>query len=234
VVRTLIFSYPKQETTMSPDRGDSEFAAALSRLRRTGAAVLVVGAVPDRLHRLACEGLLGAAGDERLFVRTGRTGIAAEVPTDADRVVELETTPRGAVAESADGTTETLAGEFSGTNMTRVQTLAAAGAAVEEALPTLDTADAPRVCVDSVVPLVETAGEEQAFRFCHLVGAHARRLDGSCHLHLSLPAGSEVAATFGALADATVELRLRDDRAEQRWLIPDEDIRSDWLPLEPA
>lgn len=215
---------------MGPDVRGGEFGEALERLRGSGRALLVVGAVPDRIHRRAGTELL--RGGERLFIRTGSVSTSGVSPTDTDRVVELDAAPRGGAATaSADGTTGTLTGGVEDTNVTTVSTLAAAGDAFEDALASLDSPDGPQVCVDAVLPLVEIAGEEQAFRFLHLVTGRVRQLGGTCHLHLSLPAGGETAVTFGALADGTVELRLVDDRPEQRWRIHDEGVRSDWLPL---
>lgn len=215
---------------MGPDARAGEFGKALERLRGSGRALLVVGAVPDRIHRRAGTELLGDG--ERLFVRTSSVSAAGGRPTDADRVVEVDAAPRGGAATaSADGTTGTLTGGFEDTNVTTVSTLAAAGDAVEDALSALDAPAGPQVCVDAVLPLIEVAGEERAFRFLHLVTGRVRQLGGTCHLHLSLPADGETAVTFGALADATIELRLVDDHPEQRWQVHDEGIRSDWLPL---
>lgn len=216
---------------MGPDVRGGELGVALERLRDAGGALLVVGAVPDRVHRRAGAGL--RRDGNRLFVRAGGSSSARVQPTDADRVVAVETAPRGgATTASADGTTGTLTGGFPDTNVTTVSTLAAAGDAVEDALDSAaSSAGGPQVCVDAVLPLIEVAGEERAFRFLHLVTTRVRRLGGTCHLHLSLPPGGETAITFEALADATVELRLVDDRAALRWRVHGEGVRSDWLPL---
>lgn len=218
---------------MGPDARGGEFGEALERLRGSGRALLVAGTVPDRIHQRAGTELL--RGGERLFVRTDSVSTAGVQPTDTDRVVELDAAPRGGAATaSADGTTGTLTGGFEDTNVTTVPTLAAAGDAFEDALSSLDTSmSGPQVCVDAVLPLVEVAGEEQAFRFLHLVTGRVRQRGGTCHLHLSLPPGGETTGTFSALADATVELRFVDDRPEQRWQIHGDGVRSDWLPIPP-
>lgn len=219
---------------MGPEGRGDEFGAALTRLRRSGSALLVAGAVPDRLHRRTCTELLGPGDGERLFVRTGAGAGSASDPTDADRVLELDAASRsGAAADASPGGTGAIAGPLGDGTTAVVPTLSAAGAAFEDELAALETtADrGPHVCVESVLPLVETSGEEQAFRFLHLVTSQVRRLGGTCHLHLPLAADSELAWTMAALVDATVELRLADDHPEQRWHVHEDGIRSDWLPL---
>jgi hypothetical protein len=219
---------------MGPEGRGDEFEAALATLRRSGSAFLVTGAVPNRFHRQTCDELLGPGSDERLFVRVGTDAGAASGSTDGDRVLELDAASRGAAATDAPtGGAAAVAGESGSSAPAVVPSLPSAGAAFEAELAALDTtADrAPRVCMESVLPLVETSGEEQAFRFLHLVTSRVRRLGGTCHLHLSLAADSELAGTMAALVDATVELRLADDRPEQRWHIHEAGIRSDWLSM---
>jgi hypothetical protein len=217
---------------MGPEGRGDEFEAALTELRRSGSAFLVTGAVPDRFHRQTCDELLGPDDDERLFVRVGAGAESASDPTDGDRVLDLDATSRSAAATDAPAG-GAVAGGAGSSAATVVPTLSSAGAAFESELAALDTtADrGPRICVASVLPLVETSGEEQAFRFLHLVTSRVRRLGGTCHLHLPLAADSELAGTMAALVDATVELRLTDDHPEQRWHIHEAGIRSDWLPL---
>lgn len=225
---------------MGPEGRGDEFSAALATLRRSGSALLVTGAVPDRFHRRTCVDLLEPGDDERLFVRTGAGPTVG--PRNGDRVLELDAAARGGAAVGAPAGDPGLTANTSGGDPAApasdsgptavVPTLSAAGQAFEDELAALATTDrGPRVCVASVLPLVETSGEEQAFRFLHLVTSRVRRLGGSCHLHLPLPADSELAGTVAALVDATVELRLAGDRPEQRWHIHDDGIRSDWLPL---
>lgn len=219
---------------MGPEGRGDEFGEALAELRESGSALLVVGAVPDRLHGRTCDELLGAGTDERLFVRVGAGPGSTVEPAATDQVLELDAAARGAAATgaSASGPGDAVSESRNGA-IGVGPTLAAAGDAFEAELAALDTAagKGPRVCVDSVLPLVETAGEEQAFRFLHLVTSRVRRLGGTCHLHLPLAADSETARTFAALVDATVELRLTGDRPEQRWHIHGAGVRSDWLSL---
>jgi hypothetical protein len=237
LVGILILQYEKGRPRMGPDEQADEFGEALERLRSTGKALLVVGAVPDAIHRQTCGELLGNGGAGRLLIRTGRSQTAAVAPTDADRVVEYESGPRSAASATTEpsepGGTGTLSGDFSGTNTTTVSTLAAAGRAVEDGLAALDAERTPpRVCIDSVMPLVDTAGEEETFSFLHTVTSRVRNLGGTCHFHLSLPPESVTARTFDSLVEATVELRLVDDRAEQRWRVHDAGVASDWLPMD--
>ncbi|WP_276259719.1 DUF7504 family protein [Haloglomus litoreum] len=219
---------------MGPEGRGDEFGEALAELRRSGSALLVAGAVPDRLHGRTCDELLGTGTDERLFVRASTGPGSAIEPGITDRVLELDAASRGAATAGASASGPGDVASESRDGVVGVgPTLAAAGDAFEAELAALDTAagQGPRVCVDSVLPLVETAGEEQAFRFLHLLTSRVRQLGGTCHLHLPLGADSETARTFAALVDATVELRLTDDRPEQRWHIHGADVRSDWLSL---
>lgn len=222
---------------MGPDEQGHEFGEALERLRREGKAILVVGAVPDAVHRRTCGELLGNDSSGRLLVRTGRSHTAGVAPNDTDRVVEYDTGARSAAGTTTEpstpGGTGTLSGDFSGTNTTTVTSLAAAGRAVEDALLALDAEETPpRVCIDSVMSMVDTAGEERTFGFLHLVSSRVRNLGGTCHFHLSLPTDSVTARTFDTLVEATVELRLVDDQAQQRWRVHEADVQSDWLPMD--
>lgn len=212
---------------MGPEGRGDDFEAALARLRRSGSALLVAGAVPEHLHERACADLLGHA-EGRLFVTAGsRTGRTVE-PAGADSVVRLDAASRGAATDTTGG--GALA-EPGGGAVTTVPTVSAGGGAVEDALAALDTSGEFHVCVDAALPVAETVGEGQAFRFLHLITSRVRRLGGTCHVHLPLPAGNETTGTLAALADATVELRLADDRPEQRWHVHGDGIRSAWLPL---
>ncbi|MFB6206888.1 MAG: hypothetical protein ABEJ05_10230 [Haloglomus sp.] len=218
---------------MGPD--DQKLKAALEELRERGKALLVAGAVPDAIHQQACSELFnGDAG--RILIKTGRGQAAGVTPNDSDRVIEYDSGARSASTAastaSGPGGTGTLAGEFSGTNVTTVSTIPAAEQAFEDALAELQDTDTPtRVCVDSVLPFIDTAGEEQAFTFLHAVTGQVRNLGGTAHFHLSLPSDSATVRTFESLAEVTVELELADDQAQQRWRVHEEDVTSDWLPI---
>jgi len=212
---------------MGPEGRGDEFEAALARIRRSGSALLVTGAVPERLHRRACAELLGHAG-QRLFVTAGSGAGRTTEPTEADSVLRLDTASRGATTDTPGGSTH--AAPADGAVITAT-TVPAAASAVEDVLTALDTSGEFHVCVDAALPVMETAGDEQAFRLLHLITSRVRRLGGTCHVHLPLPAGGETARTLAALTDATVELRLVDDQPEQRWHVHGDDVRSAWLPL---
>lgn len=218
------------------------FGDALEGLRREGGALLVVGAVPDEVHQQVCGELLGAPDRDRLLIRAGDRQVPRAVPTDSDHVVEYEAGARGGATTGVTpsgpgGPGGPGGGVGSGTGSGGTATVSgvpAAADAVEERLGSLDataTGD-PRVCVDSVLSLVDIAGEQAAFRFLHLVTGTARSLGGTAHCHLAGRSDSPLATTFEALMDATVELRLSDGRPQQRWTIHDGGVQSGWLPLD--
>lgn len=211
-----------------------EFADALGRLQRDGGALLVVGATPGGTHERACSRMLGSSEQPRVVCRTDGScsaGVARAGPDD--RVVELAVEARSAAAAGSnhgDAAAAPTAGE--GPARTVAKTPAAFGARVAEAVAELTSeADDPRVCVDSLLPLVEQLGEERAFEWLHTIAADVRAAGGVCHAHLPFARDDDLVARFEALADATVELRLVDGEPQQRWFVHGT-VTSGWLPLQ--
>ncbi|WP_276260320.1 DUF7504 family protein [Haloglomus litoreum] len=214
-----------------------EFADALGRLQRDGGALLVVGATPGATHERACARMLGSREQPRVVCRTdGSCSVGAAHAGPDDRLIDLGIDARGAVASADDAgggaTVGTETGPAAGPERILTETPAEFGARVSEAIASLpDDVDDPRVCVDSLLPLVEALGEERAFEWYHAVAADVRAAGGVCHAHLPVARDEELVARFEALVDATVELRLVDGRHEQRWFVHDS-VTSDWLPLQ--
>jgi hypothetical protein len=51
------------------------------------------------------------------------------------------------------------------------------------------------------------------------------------HYHLAAGRRDDVVVELAPAFDAVIELRIDDDRPEQRWHVPDRDLHTDWLPL---
>lgn len=215
-----------------------EFADALGRLQRDGGALLVVGSAPGETHERACRRLLGSSDQPRVVCRTdGSCSAGTDRAGPDDRLIDLAVDARSgagvdAGAGSGTGATALGAPAAGGPRRTVAETPAAFGAHVAEAVAEL-TADAvdPRVCVDSLLPLVEELGAERTFEWFHAVAADVRAAGGVCHAHLPLARDDDPVGRFEALVEATIELRLVDDQPEQRWFVHGE-VTSDWLPLE--
>lgn len=221
---------------MGIDGDDTAFGDALEQLRRSGSALFVVGAVPDQVHRQASAELLGSPDRDRVLIRAGDRDVDRPTVAASDHVIEYESGARGAAAASPSGGNAVPAGgpgETDAGGTTTVAELSQAAAAVDDALDALDGSAAgdPRVCVNSLLALVDASDEEAAFQFLHFVTDRVRSLGGTAHYHLGSHPDGSLATTFEALADATVELRLSNEAPQQRWTIHEAGVQSDWLPL---
>lgn len=225
---------------MALDDGDREgalrFATALSELKRRGATLLVVGAVPDGMHASASDRLLGDDGPDvgvrrRLLVASSDRvrepfGAWLEDPT-VDRAVVYEATERSAAAATARPPIA----------LTTVGDLGELGAAIEREIDALDReADgmAPaelRVRLDSIDALYDAHREDRLFRFLHLFTHAIRRRRGIGHAHLRRDRTTRFVRTFEPLFDVVVELHATRAGPRQRWHLRDTDISSDWFPL---
>lgn len=208
-----------------------EFADALGRLRRDGSALLVVGAIPDTTHQRACSRMLGSSKQPRVVCRTDRTCTAgADHAGGVDRLVDLSVAARTAVADSSDaevgpGTSDEPAHRVA-------ETVPEFGEQVADAVAATATDGADiRVCIDSLLPLVDAVGAERAFQWYHTVAADVRAAGGVCHAHLPVARDDDLAGQLESLVDATVDLRLVDGTPQQRWFVHGT-VTSDWLPLQ--
>jgi hypothetical protein len=222
-----------------------EFADALGRLRRDGGALLVVGAAPKPTHQRGCHRMLGSSDQPRVICRTdGCCTAGSERAGSGDRLVDLAVAARSGTAADV-GTAPDTAPEAaldgaagavstaSGPARSVAETVPAFGSQIADAVAEAasDAAD-PRVCIDSLLPLVDAVGAERAFGWYQTVAADVRAAGGVCHAHLPVARADDLVDRFEALVDATVELRLRDGTPEQRWFVHGT-VTSDWLPLQP-
>lgn len=211
----------------------SRFRRELTRLRQDGAALLVVGDAVDA-HRGFChQVLLRETVSRRVFVDTDATtgyrpGSPGHRPTgDADAFIRFQADTRSATAASPSPQDDAPG--------TAVSTLYDLGtelsAAITEAAAAVDEAAAFRLCVDSLLPLVDATDDRQVFRLLHPVLAESRRASAMAHVHLPVERSDRLVGLYRALFDAVVELRVRDGLADQRWHLADADVTTEWLPI---
>ncbi|MFC6810707.1 hypothetical protein ACFQGT_05060 [Natrialbaceae archaeon GCM10025810] len=205
----------------------ASFAQTLGDLKRDGSNILVVGTAATAAHGAACDRLLGeenGGGRYRIEVTTADAG--------GDRGRDH--------GRSGDGITRrtiTYDPHRAGADRGEVDPLSALGADVIE---TIDRFEAEadglgpselRLCVDSLVPLLQERRSEKVFRAVHVLTSRVRRVNGMAHYHLPLRPDHDAVRLFGPLFDATVELRTREGRAEQRWHLREQATPTDWHPV---
>jgi len=235
--------------------GESEheaFGRALEDLKRSGAAILVIGDVPpDGAHTTACCQLLGDSSQRRRRMLTlpidGPASIDERLEADARRdrshlrVIETDfgrsTTTRSAVA-SQPGSHDS----FEPDEMDVMQVtgdVGELGLSIAEAINSLEAASESseessgevRVCVESMKCLVDTVDDvHDTTMFVHLLAGRIRRAAGLGHFHLRVPLDSPIREQLEWMFDMVIELRLENGRTEQRWTIFD-GPSSGWIPL---
>jgi hypothetical protein len=236
--------------------GSSEFAAALSRLKQRGSALLVVGNVTQELHQLACRQLMGdlSMHRQRLFITTDgsstdvRSAIAGET-RHRNHVIEYSTNCRSAV-ESEAGTgaggpqTEPAMGigidaemDSETASYTSACSPSDLTAAIVHNIQNIEREAEPlaqgelRVCIDSLSPLIESNHREIPLRLVRYTAIVTQRRQGIVHAHLPVSPNTELAYLFEPLVDAVVELRIIDGSPQQRWHLLDDQMISDWTEL---
>lgn len=245
----------------SPDDADAVFSEALTSLKRRGSNLLVVGAVTGDTSANACRRMLGdsdAVDRHRLLVFTdadGRCatervpGVGTVHPGESVTLIDNAAASRSAVvsgpppgrarsAQATDGPSVPGTGhdgvarqEVDATN------LAELGTAITEAIDAIE-ADADglgaaelRVCLDSLLPLLEANGREPVFRFLHVLTSRIREERAMAHFHLPVDPSAEEVHVLAPLFDAIVELRTENGTDQQRWHVQDADVTTDWLTV---
>ncbi len=220
---------------------DDAFIEELSRLKRRGASVLVVGSTRASQQAETCRRLLGHATDRprrRILVST--TGESApieslvdETPSDSHRIVRHEIDVRSASAASS--------GHESAPSIdvpvTTTETLADLGIEISSAIESFETAadglepSELRIGVDSLLPLLETYGTERVFRFIHLTNGRVGRSDGMIHYRLPVDRENEVVSVLTPLFDVVVDLRTHNGVCQERWSLKGESLCSGWISM---
>lgn len=211
---------------------------ALREFDREGCALLVVGSVPDRVHRRTSAGMFGAGADRhRIAVRTDGSCLDPATAEAADTsLLRWTADARGAAGTVSPGVPaagpdpESASGQ-TGRGHDSLRSLTRATFDAVAAVPAPDPGEL-RAGIDSIVPLLGRGDEPSTFRFLHAVLGDVRDAGGMAHVHLPTARDHRSVRTVEPLFDATVELAVRDGEARQRWHVTDPPVTSGWLPLE--
>ena len=207
------------------------FAHALGELKRNGSTILLVGEGANDAHSTACRRLIGESSSDTQYrlVVTASEPICS-ITSDSVGAVDHSHSDESMVIEHnvSDGDEE--ADE-------EARSLGELGMAAIEAINEFDAeADglAPselRVCVDSLVPLLEAHSAESVFRVMHMTTSRIRQVKGMGHVHLPLDRDHEVVNLFEPLFDAIVEVRTDIDVPKQRWHLRHHETTSEWVDI---
>ncbi|PSQ45408.1 hypothetical protein BRD17_01450 [Halobacteriales archaeon SW_7_68_16] len=211
-----------------PER--AAFAERLATLKREGSSILVVGATDTQ--PTACRRLTGGETStprRQLFVLTTAGVGHATVPDTADAADDIRVVRRndgdGGRSPGIETVVDADALPPLGTEI--VDTMRAMEAAAGGFEPS-----ELRLCVDSLDPLFDAHGDEAVFRFLHVVTAAATDLTAMGHYHLDRGPDSDAARLLEPLFDATIEVRRVEGVDEHRWYLHDEDVTTDWVPVD--
>lgn len=203
------------------------FSQTLDTLKQDGSNILIVGTDPTDAHDAVCHRLLGREGTDpryRLFV------------TNDDHRGSLDEGGAGERTQTLDYATLEPSSSDPDAPAQR-SPLGALGIEIIEAVNELDDhADglepaALRICVDSLVTLLQSHSSESVFRLLHMTTARVDHVCGIGHYHLSVERDHDAVNLFEPLFDAIVEVRARGETYEQRWDLRDREMQTDWLAL---
>ena len=230
---------PDNDSPGEPHRSSHGFADALANLKQDGAAILVVGEVPETVSRIAQTRLFGedtTPPRRRIVISTTASStppMSGTSTSDANQWVHLsyaiEQQRTATSAISPESSTQPVIDR-------EYESLTDLGSAIVDAITDFEEQSdglAPaqlRLGFDSIEPLVDT-NEEALFRFLHLLIARVKSVQGMAHVPLLWPVDSRVVQTFTPLFDALIELRVVDGIPHQRWVFPSSGLTSSWLSL---
>lgn len=216
-------------------RGEVEtFARRLDELKEAGSTLLIVGA--DAAARSdVSEQLLGSPRAERrpVFVLLGRDRSVAEDRIGDDWLDPSQVIEYGFSRSMApsDGATPP--------SRPRVDSLRALGSEIVEAIEAVEArADAPlkpgelRVCIDSLTAAVDGFDRAAVETFLDEVRTAVTVRGGMAHAVLPLSAVPDRYDWLEDAFDAVVEARSVDGISMERWRLSDEDLRTEWFPVE--
>jgi len=228
----------------SQEERDSTMAlrAGLTTLKRRGSNLLVVGAVAADIHQRACHRFLGDetfAPRQRIAVLTGthHTGIEQYLtgphsPAASTRIINYAPDARATSAEASLNEESTVATEAEPENLPELKTTVAESIAdIQDHNKNLSPAEL-RVCVDSLLPLIDGNGREAVVRLVYPLAQRIRAAQGMGHFHLPIDPELAVVEEFEPMFEAMIELRMDQGVPEQRWHLRDADVMSEWLPLK--
>ncbi|RQG90313.1 hypothetical protein EA462_10070 [Natrarchaeobius halalkaliphilus] len=209
------------ESTSGCMGGDrSGFAQTLDSLKRQGCNLLLVGSRTSKGHELVCRRLSALSSQEpryRLLVTadstTHRHGLTRPTETTTIEYATAESNPDGTALGNLGLEVIDAIDEF------------------EAAADGLEPSEL-RVCVDSLVSLLQECETEAVFRLLHVVMSRTERARGMGHYHLPVSRDHDAVSLFEPMFDAVVELRTDDGVHEQRWHLRDREAPTDWIRLE--
>lgn len=221
---------------------DDAFTEELSRLKRQGASVLVVGSVRPEQQQGVSRRLLGHTSDRvrrRVLVSTSGDGHDRSLggdPSSSDtlRVVHYESQTRSAVTQGPGDDSHATPSIDDGDTAT-AETLGDLGISISGAIESFES-DADglepselRVGIDSLLPLLEDYSTEQVFKFVHLTNGRVKDVGGMVHYQLPVEPDADVVPVLEPLFDILVELRDRNGCPQERWSLPDSGHCSGWI-----
>ncbi|WP_323171647.1 hypothetical protein [Natrialba sp. PRR66] len=235
------------------------FAQTLDALKREGSSVLVVGADSQGAHEAVCRRLAGVHRESSSDSDSNSDTDSETLETADSRGVQYRLRVTGTVDEttSADSWQDcpnqsTRTRTISTASLDRSRPghthpseslpgeqplIGTLGLEIIEAIDEFDreTADRRpaglRLCLDSLVTLLDEHDTDEVFRLLHLVTTATTHARGVGHVHLPLDSDHDAVALLEPLFDAVVELRTRDGIDEQRWTLRDRELVTEWMPV---
>ncbi|WP_225333646.1 DUF7504 family protein [Halomicrobium urmianum] len=234
----LLLSVDGYEVTVTPD-GRVAVEPSLSALERAGAALLVVGSVPEREFDRAAAALLGGPDEERwpVFVLHGRG-----VETANRRLSMADASPGTATvldhrARARSGATAATGNGGSSDPLPSVIPVAEEMDALPDAVretvggPETTTPGELRLCVDSLGSMIEASGADAVRDALEPVCRTVREHRGVGQFLLPVGADDDAVRRLAPSFDAVVTLRTGDDGAEQRWRLTGTGHETSWFPV---
>lgn len=214
----------------------AEFAQALSGLKRNGSNLLLVGAGCEEAHLAASRRLLGSddtdSGRDRLLVMAGAdTDEQTRLSTvEPETVVTLHHGgfTRGAVASGVPN--DAFGSGVSDGLETLEREVDDAVSGIEATHGSFEPSQL-RVCVDSLVPLVDEYGLQATYAFLRRLTDVVRERRAMAHYHLQVPLDDSHVKALTPLFEAVIELRDGPDGPEQRWQLTEYGVSTDWIGI---
>ncbi|WP_458208330.1 DUF7504 family protein [Haladaptatus sp. NG-SE-30] len=215
-------------TGQAVDEVAYEFTRELQQLKRRGCNLLLVGSVPDSVLSTACRKFFGDPEERRYRVAvlsgTNRTAIGERLSTSG--APKTTTVITHATEVSSDSPVSSVHVDES------VPELAGA---ISETITSFQTdgglrSGELRLGLDSLETLFTRYEQTAVEQFLDNVTGQVRGANGMGHFVLPREYDHELVADVSTVFDGIVEYQVGDG-GQERWHIPDRDLRSPWLPL---